>query len=352
MWWIIGTIIVIIVFFTFVRFTIVKEGTAKTIVRLGQFRKAVIAWEEYKLDKEWEVEKGWSVHLPGGLRFVGIWPLDKVYKYNFRWRDIQLVQGEEKVEFHEGLIDYVFVRQDVYWTELKKAETVPPERIPANIQFLVTVRITNPYKVLFRAPSNWNENLMAKINALFRDWVGRKTLDEVLSARQSSLDLLREFETDPLIANTFKSEWGVTIEGIQIRDVELPKEYQSAAAKEKEMDLLAKGRAAETIGTVIEMMARARGKKPQEIQQEIEKNPKLRNEFLRTAHDLVIRKMGMEAGAYTDIRVTGAEGVERTILNALAVWRRMPGGQSGQGAQTTEKEEEIPDLDQVLDELK
>jgi hypothetical protein len=45
-----------------------------------------------------------------------------------------------------------------------------------------------------------------------------------------------------------------------------------------------------------------------------------------------VRKMGIEGGAYVDIRVIGAEGIERMLLNALAAWRRMPTGKVGFGS--------------------
>jgi hypothetical protein len=104
MWWIIG-ILGAVLFLACLRFTKVEEGTAKAIVRLGAFRKIVMAWKDYELDEEWNVkpvsEIGKKLHLPGGLRFVGFWPLDKVYTYKFRWRGIELVEAKEKVEFRE-----------------------------------------------------------------------------------------------------------------------------------------------------------------------------------------------------------------------------------------------------------
>jgi len=320
-------------FFAFLRLTMVKEGTAKAVIRLGGFHKIVMAWRGYELDEEWSVrsvrEIGKKLHLPGGLRFVGFWPLDKVYRYKFRWQGIEIVEEREKIEFREKEIDYILVRPDVYWTKIEAAETAPPERIPIDIEFLVTARVVNPYKALFKAPPNWLENVLSRLNALLRDWVATKTLDEILAIRKEPQKLWKEIGESELIQKVFKEEWGILIEenGIQIRNVTLPREYAEAAAREKRMELEAKGVAAETVGAVIEMMAKARGKKSEEIMKEIDADPEMKKTFLELAKDLIVREMGIKGKSYVDIRVQGAEGLERMLLNALAAWKRMPMGE-------------------------
>lgn len=337
-WWLAaGLVIVAAVFF---KFTIVREGTAKIIIRLGKFKKAVMVWGGHKLDAGNNVVQGDTIRLLlGGLVFVGIRLIDKVYKYKFRWRDIQLVKSEEKVEFHEEQLDYIFVRPDVYWTDIKGAETAPPERIPINVQFLVTMRVSNPERAVFKAPSNWNENVMSRLNALFRSWVATKTLDKLLDIHKDPQKIWKDFKDEALLKKTFQDEWGITIEenGIEIRTIDLPPDYQTAAAAQKKLELEAVARSAETVGTVIEMMARVRGKKVKDIQKEIEAQPEMRREFLDLAKDLIVRKLGIEGKSYLDIRVQGAEGIEKTILNALAVWQRIP---TGKPSEREEKKED------------
>ncbi len=346
-WWLAaGLVISAAVFF---KFTIVREGTAKIIIRLGKFKKAVMVWGGHKLDAGNNVASGDTIRLlPGGLVFVGIRFIDTVYKYKFRWRDIQLVKSEERVEFHEEQLDYILVRPDVYWTDIKGAETAPPERIPINVQFLVTMRVSNPERAIFKAPSNWNENVMSRLNALFRSWVATKTLDKLLDLHKDPKKIWECFKNEALLKKTFQNEWGITIEenGIEIRTIDLPPDYQAAAAAQKKLELEAVARSAETVGTVIEMMARVRGKKVKDIQKEIEAQPEMRREFLDLAKDLVVRKLGIEGKSYLDIRVQGAEGIEKTILNALAVWQRMPTGKPSEreekkGKDDTEKEKKI-----------
>jgi regulator of protease activity HflC (stomatin/prohibitin superfamily) len=346
MWWI-WVLIGIGILLFFLRFTIVREGTAKAVTRLGGFKKIIMAWRDYELDEEWNVkpvrEVGKKLHLPGGLRFVGIWPLDKVYTYKFRWQGIEIVEGKEKVEFHEKTIDYILVKPDVYWTQILGAETGPvekPERIPLDIQWLVTMRVVNPYKTLFKAPPNWVENILARLNAHFRDWVAMKSLDEILALRKEPAKLLEElknFNID-LFEKVFEEEWGVLVEGIQIRDIGLPTPYREAAARRRELELEAearrtqfeieaKARAAEIMGTVIEAVVTASGRKREEVEEEFRRNPE---EFYRkhkTVIDNVMTKLSMEERAYLRIETPGATGALGDFLRLIAAWQRMPRGE-------------------------
>jgi regulator of protease activity HflC (stomatin/prohibitin superfamily) len=105
--------------------------------------------------------------------------------------------------------------------------------------------------------------------------------------------------------------------------------------------------------TAVEIMAKARGKAVDEIRKEIDTNEQTREKYLTLAKDIWIRKMGIEGGAYLDIRVEGAEGIERMILNALALWKRMPSGKRGRREEapppiSEEEHEEI--LEEALGE--
>lgn len=355
------SVVLVLLASIFLRFTLVKEGTAKAVMRLDGFRKIIMKWEGKLLNKDWDVvnesnadaiSEPWY-HI-GGLRFVGIRFIDKPYKYKFRWRDVQLVKGEDKVTFHEENIDYIFVRPDVYFTDIKEVETKPPERIPINVQFLVTARSSNPHKTLFKSPSNWLENAMSRLNALLRGWLADHTLDEILNFK-SSPKLIWEglparpgrpaepgIKDNPLLLTTFK-EWGTIIEenGIEIRDIELPAEYQKAAALEKRMQLTSKGFSAATTGRLIAMIADLNGVSYQDVQNEFSgkkadgtdatnKATALADalnkykEVINMNQDLIKRKLGLGSGQL-EIFTQSPEG----FLAALAkLWRGDVGGGS------------------------
>jgi hypothetical protein len=88
----------------------------------------------------------------------------------------------------------------------------------------------------------------------------------------------------------------------------------------------AQQRAIETVGTVVRMMAEARGKNLKQMQKEINTDPGLVKEFLALSKDLITREMSLKRGALIDIRVDGAEGIEKSMLNAFALWQKMSQG--------------------------
>lgn len=239
-------------------FTFVDEGTAKVVVKAGKFDKALIQWNGYTFDKEWNViPEGTRVggrarkepwHPFGGLRFYGIWPLKDIFTHRLRWNDLrqgQAGEGEASgVRFHDEVLDYVLLRPDVYWTKLSKAETKPPERIPVSVEFLITMRVINPYKALFAAPINWVDNVMARSDALFRSFVSNQSLDALLKTKGRDKALNKMIAESELIQKTFKEEWGIEVSGIQIRSIDIADPYAQAAASQKVEEMKAKGQQA------------------------------------------------------------------------------------------------------------
>ena len=137
----------------------------------------------------------------------------------------------------------------------------------------------------------------------------------------------------------------------------------AAEAKRRQFEVEAKARAAETVGTVIEMMAKSQGVKPETIRDKINKDPEMQKEFRELAKDLIIRKLAIEGGAYVDIRLPEiggkggnageskgfierlVEGLTRAIVTAIAASQRMPGGK-------TEEKKELPEEEKKDEEGK
>jgi len=323
--------------FAVFKFTFVDEGTAKAVVRFKGFKKIIMTWEGYGLNKDWDVVKRDDIgtQLPesweiGGFRLVGIRFVDKVYRYNFRWQDIHLEGGKETVRPHEEEIDYIFVKPDVYSTKVEKAETIPPERIPLTILFLVTLRVKNPHKTLFKSPPNWFENAISRLNALLRNWVAQSDLDTILKAKESAEDLWGWVKENSLIKEDFK-EWGIEIKenGIQIRDITMPKEYEEAAALEKKTKFEMEGFKAKMTRAsraLMEMIFDIRGinnlpettdqqkefkrDKMEKVYQEFQGDPENTLKKYPQLVNLIERQMGFDAGAVKQYIIQGGTGLE------------------------------------------
>ena len=98
-------------------------------------------------------------------------------------------------------------------------------------------------------------------------------------------------------------------------------------------------RAIETTGTVLRMFATSRGKSLKQIQKEINIVPEMQREFLDFSKDMLLREMAIKRGKFIDIRVQGAEGIEKSMLNGLALWKMMFQEQKTEKVEKTEENE-------------
>ena len=309
--------------------TLIEEGTAKIVLKGGEFSHAIIRWEGHKFDGQWNVIQAPAVdYIFGGLCFYGLWPIYTIFSKVFRWQDIQLTQKGERILSHEKKLDYVLVKPAIYGVGLENAETKYPERIPISVQFLITVRVVNPYKVFFSAPQDWNRMLLARLSAFMRGWVSNNLLDDTLFLKGNPKNLWDDLITNNdfgEVISYFLNKWGIKIEdnGIDLWDVSMSDEYQRAGAAEKRMELEAAGVASQTIGMIIASMAKSCGKTTKEIQEIINQDPQLQKQFMKMAQDLLERKMAIDGGSLVDVRVGGAEGFEKTVLQLLAAAKKM-----------------------------
>lgn len=197
-------------------FTIVPEGQCKAVMKMGKLEKFLIQWEGHTFDKQWNVIPGEEHHLFGGLRWVGIPPFWEIYRYKFSWTGVD-VNGEIVPHKKEEL-DYVLLMEDVYWAKIEMAED--KNLLPLDIELLITMRVINPYKALFRV-QDWSEMIMNRIKPLFREYVGNITFDDLIKKKQQRGGEVYQKLVGTGLLEEFKNLYGVSIEdgGIEIKDV-------------------------------------------------------------------------------------------------------------------------------------
>jgi regulator of protease activity HflC (stomatin/prohibitin superfamily) len=361
--WLWLVLLFVVVFFIFARFTIVEEGTAKVVKRLGEFSYVIFRWKGHWMDTEGTIFRDGetskfpyveqSTLLPlrifGGLYLYGFWPMHEIHKYPHRWTDIHLGEdGEVELKFHEDDFSHVLLKPAVYAIKLVDLETKPPERIPLTVLILVTLKVNNPYRFLFVAPPTPIEDVLARMGAALRPLLTGKTWDELLLLRGESLWAERDNQAllkgMKLIEETLE-KWGMAVadKGIEIRDIAAPPEYQKAGAVKRQLQLQAQARAEEIRGTLISAVARSEGREEKEVQEEFRKDPKAFYEKHQRTVDDVMTKLSMEARAYLK-----AEFPQGTTLEGLiALWQRMPLGEDSRGEQQKKKTWIPPTGDQV-----
>jgi len=346
--WVVGVVIIILLFLSIVRFTTVDEGTAKIIMRWGGIQKVFIQWEGYELNPEGKViETGKPKPWYKGLRaWIGL-PVDKVYEYNLRFHSVEEIEGKRKAVFHEKRVNCVQIRPDRYWRKSLKMET-KDDQFP-DVEWLIGMRSIIPQKTIFKAPHNWVENALTELEPTLRSYARTKTLTELLNLTRAQI--WAENEMDPAIQAVLKDEWGIQIDSqeIGIFDASPPPGYQEALAVRSKREMEAKGTAAETVGVAMEMMAIAKGEQgeklkdgknvPKESKKETKSakiDQELQEKIFEKGWDFYLRKMEAERGALVDIRTEGGadEGkdtLKNTIMDFIVAAIRTPKGISTEG---------------------
>lgn len=269
-------------------FTIVEEGSAKAIMRGGEFQRFVLAYKGYTFSKrkgkEWDLVPLKQDNEPfsflpkffgerfrkifGGIRWVGIPFLNTIYEYNFRWTVLRESKASENedgfaeqkqlpnegkwaVSFAKSL-DYIYLRDAIYYNNLVGAETI--EMMPVSIFMLLPMRVMNPYKALFRV-QKWLDATLDLIKPSVRYKVAQMRYEEVIGKREvaewefdSFLGLTPDEEAElaklapkerkgekPLTISAYiLRTYGVQVKRVTFEDIVPPKEYSDAATKRLE----------------------------------------------------------------------------------------------------------------------
>lgn len=218
-------------------FTFVKEGTAKIVVKADQYNKTLIQWKDYTLDDEGNVvkdgtrKKGRTYreprHLFGGLRFYGLWPLLDIYTYRLRWTSIR---QDGAISPHDEMLDYALLKDHLYLVKIDRAED--KDMVPLDIELLVTMRVVNPYRAIFRV-QDWVEMVLGRMKPLFRQYVAENTFKQLVERKQQAGGELWERLLKTGEIKLFRNEYGIEVRegGVEMKDITPPPQYQEAATR-------------------------------------------------------------------------------------------------------------------------
>lgn len=281
-----------------------------------------------------------EVHYPlGGLRYYGFWPIYTIYFYDFSWTG---VDQAGKIDPHpKESLGFFVLTDDNYLLSANALETKPPENLPVNIPLPITIRIANPRKAIFAA-ERWLEITLQAINSVAKDFVGAHTYEQLLSEKDIGEQIMMIAEERKIIEELF-NRYGIEVRRIRALDVvvaeakDAKNDLQRATLRAFEAEQTAKAtvitakaesqkRAQEAMGSIILMMAEATGEKAEDIQAKIKNSPRLRSQVQKFIQDLAVRQVSITGKSLLDIRVEGAEGIERTLLNLISAYRRISSG--------------------------
>jgi hypothetical protein len=196
--------------------TIVQEGQVKTILKLGQFHRNIMSYKGHDFDQDWNVIDSLPHRrLFGGFQFVGIPIIHTVHTYKFSWMSYQQVQKDggiiyQAIPHKDELLDYILVQDDVYFSFIDKAETIG--MVPVDVSLLLTIRILNPYKALFRV-QNWLEVTLNQVVPALRAFIGTKEFEQLTSGetRKQVEQKFNEFLRFSHIDEFLRENYGVDL---------------------------------------------------------------------------------------------------------------------------------------------
>lgn len=207
-------------------FTFVKEGTAKFVVKGDKFEKCLIQWEKWTFDykekhpNKWNAISGDERYLFGGLRFYGLWPLFDIHIYKFRWSG---VTEEGKIQHKEEWLDFILLKDDVYWCEIEQCED--KNLFPLDLELLLTIRVKNPYKAHF-AIQNWLETVINRMKPFIRGYITQKTYEEWITIRDSLGEELRKMLDTVGLLKEFDDWYGVEVKKVEVKEINPPEGYR------------------------------------------------------------------------------------------------------------------------------
>jgi regulator of protease activity HflC (stomatin/prohibitin superfamily) len=139
--------------------------------------------------------------------------------------------GESKGPGWYWLIPYVDrvirVDQRIITYQLETQETITRDGVAVRVNAVLWYRADSPVQVV-TAVEDWRGATVQAAETALRDAIGQSDLDHVLKDRATINQRLQQLLREASL------KWGVEIDSVEIKDVDIPEQMQRAIAKEAE----------------------------------------------------------------------------------------------------------------------
>ncbi|MHA1168240.1 MAG: slipin family protein, partial [Candidatus Hodarchaeales archaeon] len=119
--------------------------------------------------------------------------------------------------------------------DIPKQEVMTIDNVPVSVNAICYYRVINPRRAVITT-MNYNDCIYQLAQATTRSIVGESHLDEVLSNMTKLNQRIKEMIT------AMVESWGLSVEDIEIKDVELPESMKRAMARQAEAERDKRGR--------------------------------------------------------------------------------------------------------------
>jgi regulator of protease activity HflC (stomatin/prohibitin superfamily) len=120
------------------------------------------------------------------------------------------------------VVDVRVITQDI-----EPQETMTNDNVPVKVRAVVWFRVINPENAIVQVASYEDAVRQTALTTL-RSVIGQHSLDELMKEQEKLSHMLGE------IIDKVTEPWGVSVDRVQIKDVEIPKTMQRAMAQEAE----------------------------------------------------------------------------------------------------------------------
>jgi len=110
---------------------------------------------------------------------------------------------------------------------LEQQETITKDSVTIKVNAVLWFKVTDPEKAIIKV-ANYNQAVYQFSVTALRNIIGQHILDEVLKEREEINTTLQK------IVDSATEPWGIKIEMVEMKDVEIPEGMQRAMAREAE----------------------------------------------------------------------------------------------------------------------
>lgn len=235
-----------------VRFTIVDEGTDKLVTFLGSYWKTLLTKKGFKVNENGtivRVKSGEKVpwKLPGGLRFVGLWPFFRIHINEIRWVDRNMKKREEETS-------WLLAADYVYGMRVEKAED--EDLLPVDVDMSVTAWLCNPSKAIFKI-KDWYGAFVGRLTPYVRQFISTKPY-RGLQKTDLETAIFQALVTDGII-DELKKRYGIHIRKIEVTNLDPGERHRDLTMQRLLGQMNAEQADEETAGRVMRMVAKILG---------------------------------------------------------------------------------------------
>lgn len=128
---------------------------------------------------------------------------------------IPLIERQQRVDIRTKTVD------------LEQQETITKDSVTIKVNAVLWFKIVNPKDAIIKV-ADYNRAVYQFSVTALRNIIGQNTLDEVLKEREQINGTLQK------MVDSITEPWGIKIEMVEMKDVEIPEAMQRAMAREAE----------------------------------------------------------------------------------------------------------------------